>query len=208
MGRLSYDEPRDKTSELLDVLPFMSSFPFNDYEITMDERGDDAISLGISPILVKEIGEYGTTNMLNFHYLENNSEITVSLQAGDVEWITEEADRIKSIDSIRIKLDDALESDDLIKKLEGVRLGRKFIKKVDPYKVGAISFNEVLNDLLEINETTLPSKIKLSAQKSVISQLKDQTFSEKQYRALKAFFNFQIHYAKIILGIVISVKIY
>lgn len=208
MGRLSYDEPRDKTSELLDVLPFMSSFPFNDYEITMDERGDDAISLGISPILVKEIGEYGTTNMLNFHYLENNSEITVSLQKGDVDWIIEEADRIKSIDSIRQKLDDALENDDLTKKLEGVRLGRKFIKKVDPYRVGAISFNAVLNDLLEINETTLPAKIKLSAQKSIISQLKDQTFSEKQYRALKAFFNFQIHYAKIILGIVISVKIY
>jgi hypothetical protein len=208
MGRLSYDEPRDKTSELLDVLPFMSSFPFSDYEITMDERGDDFISLGISPILVNAIGEYGTTNMLNFYYIENESDVTISLQRCDVEWVAEEVDRIKDIDSIRKKLDRALNTDDLIEKIEGVKFGKKFIKKVDPYTIGAISFSGVLNEFLQVNEAVLPSKLKLGAQKSIASHLKDQTFSEKQYQALKSFFNFQLHYAKIVLGIVISVKIY
>lgn len=208
MGKLSYDEPRDKTSELLDVLPFMSSFPFSDYEITMDERGDDFISLGISPILVNEIGEYGTTNMLNFHYIDNDASVTISLQRGDIEWIAEEIDRAKEIDSIRQKLDNALNTNDLLLKMEGVKLAKKFTKRVDPYAVGAISFNGVLNEFLQVNDAVLPSKIKQGAQKSTISQLKDQTFSENQYQALKSFFNFQLHYAKIVLGIVISVKIY
>ena len=208
MGKLSYDEPRDKTSELLDVLPFMSSFPFSDYEITMDERGDDFISLGVSPILVNAIGEYGTTNMLNFYYIENDSDVTISLQRSDIEWVAEDVARVKDIDSIRQKLDDALMTNDLSLKMEGVRLGKKFIKKVDPHIIGVISFNDVLNEFLQVNDAVLPSKIKLSAQKLTISQFKDQTFSEKQYQALKSFFNFQLHYAKIVLGIVISVKIY
>jgi hypothetical protein len=208
MGKLSYDEPRDKTSELLDVLPFMSSFPFSDYEITMDERGDDFISLGVSPILVNAIGEYGTTNMLNFYYIENDSDVTISLQRSDIEWVAEDVARVKDIDSIRQKLDDALTTNDLSLKMEGVRLGKKFIKKVDPHIIGVISFNDVLNEFLQVNDAVLPSKIKLSAQKLTISQFKDQTFSEKQYQALKSFFNFQLHYAKIVLGIVISVKIY
>jgi hypothetical protein len=205
---LSYDEPRDKTSELLDVLPFMSSFPFSDYEITMDERGDDFISLGISPILVNAIGEYGTTNMLNFHYIENDSDVTISLQRCDIEWVAEDVSRIKSIDSIRQKLDNALATNDLSLKMEAIKLGKKFIKKVDPHVIGDISFNGVLNEFLQANDAVLPSKIKLIAQKLTISQFKDQTFSEKQYQALKSFFNFQLHYAKIVLGIVISVKIY
>jgi hypothetical protein len=208
MGRLSYDEPRDKTSELLDVLPFMSSFPFSDYEITMDERGDDFISLGISPILVNAIGEYGTTVVLNFHYIEDDSDVTISLQRTDIEWVAEDVSRIKNIDLIRQKLDNALTNNDLSVKMEAIKLGKKFIKKVDPHVIGDISFNGVLNEFLQANDAVLSSKIKLIAQKLTISQFKDQTFSEKQYQSLKSFFNFQLHYAKIVLGIVISVKIY
>jgi hypothetical protein len=198
----------DRTSELATVLPFMTEFPFGEYDIMMVERGEDVIGLGISPLLVKEFGDTGTIQSLNFYYIEEGSDISISLYCGDVEWIAEEAIHVKKVDALCKTLNDALSSDNLILKAKSIKIGRKFSKLLNCDTVTDINFNELISDFLIIYDTTLNSKIKLGLQKLSEATLKSTEFSERQFKAVKAFLNFQIHYIKILLGIVIAAKIY
>jgi hypothetical protein len=202
------DESVDKTSELFTVLPFMTEFPFGDYSIRMMERGEDFIKLGVSPILVKEFGETGRIQSLNFHYIEDGSDISISLYSGDVEWIAEEAIHIKKIDTLRKTLDTALSSEDTILKIKAIKTGRKFLKLLNCATVTGIEFNGLVSDFLIIYETALNSRLKLGLQRLSEATLKSTEFSEKQFKVVQAFLNFQIHYIKILLGIVIAAKIY
>lgn len=202
------DEPVDTTSELLNVLPFMAEFPFGEYDIRMVERGDDFIRLGVSPILVKEFGDTGKIQSLNFYYIEEGSDISISLYAGDVEWIAEESIHVKKLDALCKVLDDAMSSDDLILKTKAIKTGRKFSKLLNCDAVTGIDFHDLISDFLAIYDTNLNSKIKLGLQKLSEATLKSTEFSERQFKAVKAFLNFQIHYIKILLGIVIAAKIY
>jgi hypothetical protein len=202
------DESVDRTSELTTVLPFMTEFPFRDYDIRMVEKGEDFIKLGVAPILIKEFGDTGKIQSLNFHYMEDGSDISISLYLGDVEWIAEESVYIKKIDAIRKTLDVALTGDDLILKTKAIKAGRKFSKLLNCNTVTGINFNELLSDFLVIFETVLNSRLKLGLYKLSEATLKSTEFSEKQFKAVRAFLNFQIHYIKILLGIVIAAKIY
>ena len=198
----------DKTSELKTVLPFMTEFPFGDYDISMVEREDDLIKLGISPILVKAFGDSGTIQSLNFYYIEDGSDISISLYRGDVEWIAEESVHIKKMDALRKTLDDSLKADDLLIKVKTIKSGRKFLKILNCDNVTGIDFNELIVDFTSIYDTALTSKIRLGLQKLSEATLRSTEFSEKQFKAVRAFLNFQIHYIKILLGIVIAAKIY
>jgi hypothetical protein len=198
----------DRTSELATVLPFMTEFPFGEYDILMVERGEDAIGLGVSPLLVKEFGDTGKIQSLNFYYVEEGSDISISLYCGDVEWIAEDAVYVKKVDALCKTLNNALSSDDLILKIKAIKIGRKFSKLLNCDVVTEINFNELISDFLIIYDTTLNSKIKLGLQKLSEATLKSTEFSERQFKAVKAFLNFQIHYIKILLGIVIAAKIY
>jgi hypothetical protein len=208
MDDRDHDETVDTTSELLNVLPFMAEFPFGDYDIRMVEKGDDFIRLGVSPILVKEFGDTGKIQSLNFYYIEEGSDISIALYRGDVEWIAEEAINVKKIDALRKTLDDALSSEDLTLKTKAIKTGRKFSKLLSCNAVTGIDFNDLLSEFLIIYDTHLNSKIKLGLQKLSDAILKSTEFSERQFKAVKAFLNFQIHYIKILLGIVIAAKIY
>lgn len=198
----------DRTSELKTAIPFMTEFPFGDYSIQLVERGEDFIKLGISPLLVKEFGDTGKIESLNFFYSEDGSDISISLYRGDVEWIAEEALQVKKIDSLRKTLDEALESNDLVLKTKAIKAGRKFSKVINRDIVSGIEFHELLSEFLNIHDTALHSKIKLGLQKLSEATLKSTEFSERQFKAVRAFLNFQIHYIKILLGIVIAAKIY
>ena len=208
MDDRDHDGTVDRTSELITVLPFMAEFPFGEYDILMVERGEDFIKLGVSPILVKEFGDTGKIQSLNFYYIEEGSDISISLYRGDVEWIAEEAINVKKVDALCKVLDTSLSSEDLILKTKAIKAGRKFSKLLNCDVVTGIDFNELLSEFLSIYDTHLNSKIKLSLQKLSEAALKSTEFSERQFKAVKAFLNFQIHYIKILLGIVIAAKIY
>lgn len=208
MDDRDHDGTVDRTSELIAVLPFMAEFPFGEYDIMMVERGEDFIKLGVSPILVKEFGDTGKIQSLNFYYIEEGSDISISLYKGDVEWIAEEAANVKKVDALCKILDTSLSSEDLILKTRAIKNGRKFSKLLNCDAVTGIDFNELLSEFLSIYDTHLNSKIKLGLQKLSEATLKSTEFSEKQFKAVNAFLNFQIHYIKILLGIVIAAKIY
>lgn len=205
-----YDQYRSEgmASELLTALPFMAEFPFGNYEIVLVEQGDDFIKLGVSPILIEEFGELGKVEMINFYYTEDDSDIIISLYRDDIEWIAEEARNIKKIDSLRKMLDDALSSNDLLLKTKAIKAGQKFSKLIDCDNLRGVNFTELLDEFLIMYDTKLSSKLKLGLHKLSEATLKSTEFSEKQFTVVKAFLNFQIHYAKILLGIVIAAKIY
>ena len=199
---------RDKTSELRTALPFMEEFPFSDYEITMIEKGENFISLGVSPILVNAFGENGTIDIINFYYIEDESNVSISIPRYDIEWIAKEASRVKKVDALRKTLDDALIEPSLLAKVKAIKLSRKFTKSIDCDNITGLDVNELLLEFTKLHETVLSSKIKLGLQKLSEASLKSTEFSEKQFKAVESFLNFQIHYAKILLGIIIAAKIY
>lgn len=208
MGEYDQEESRDKTSELMTALPFMIEFPFNEYDIRFVEKGDDFIQMGISPMLVNEFGDNGTIETINFYYLEKGTEISISIGRDDVEWIAEQSDKVKTLDSIRQVLDIGLDTNDLIEKVKSIKSGKKFTKSINCESTALIDFNELLSEFIHLYDTALTSKIKLGLQKLSEATLKSTEFSERQYNTVSAFLNFQIHYTKILLGIVIAAKIY
>ena len=208
MSEHDYEEAKDKTGELSKVIPFILEFPFKEYDIRLVERGEDFIQLGISPMLVNEFGDTGTIENLNFYYTEGGSDISISINKHDVEWIAEQANLVKKLDSIRKSLDDGLESKSLIDKIKSIKFGKKFTKLIGCDNTLIIDFNELLSEFIELYDATFTSKIKLGLQKLSEATLNSTELSERQYKVASAFFNFQIHYIKILLGIVIAAKIY
>jgi hypothetical protein len=208
MSGQDQEEPRDKTAELNKVIPFMSEFPFNEYDIRLIEKGDDFIQLGISPMLIDEFGDTGKNESLNFYYIEGGSDVSISINKYDVEWIADQSPLVKKLDSIRESLDNGLSSESLFDKAKSIKIGKKFTKLIGCDNTMIIDFNELLSEFIQLYDTALNSKIKLGLQRLSEATLKSTEFSERQYKAVSAFFNFQIHYIKILLGIVIAAKIY
>ena len=202
------DKVRDKTHELISKLPFISEFPFKEYDIRLTETGDDFIKLGISPMLVNEFGDNGVIEHLNFDYSEDESNISISIGRYDIEWIAEQSEKVKKLDTTRKVLDLGISSWDLIDKIKAIKAGRKFIKLIDCENIALMDFSELLSEFLLMYETALISKTKVGLQKLSEATIKSTEFSERQFKAVSAFLNFQIHYMKILLGIVIAIKIY
>lgn len=208
MGGYDQEEPKDTTSQLMTALPFMAEFPFKEYGIQMIEKGEDFIQLGISPMLINEFGDNGKIENINFFYSERGSDVSISISRYDIEWIVEQAPLVKKFDALREVLDFALTSSDLVEKLDAIKVGKKFTKLINCDNTLIVDFNELLSEFTKLYDTSINSKIKLGLQKLSKATLKSTEFSERQYKAVSAFLNFQIHYTKILLGIVIAAKIY
>ncbi len=208
MEELENESSLDKTQDLFKVLPFMSMFPFSEYDIRLEERGKDYLQLGISPLLIDMIGERGTTETVSFYYYDNESKVAISVSRDDLEWIVEESEKIKKMDAVRIALEKALNEEDLVQKSKAIKLGKKFTKDLGCDHMLSLDFGEILNEFLGIYDTVLTSKLKLGLQKLSEASIKSTDYSERQFRAVTGFLNFQLHYSRIILGVVIAAKIY
>jgi hypothetical protein len=208
MEELENESSLDKTKDLFSALPFMSVFPFEEYDIKLEEKGKDYLQLGISPLLIDMIGESGMTETVSFYYYDNDSKVAISVSRDDLDWIAEESERIKKMDAIRLTIDKALEEEDLIQKSKAIKLGKKFTKDLGCDHMLSLDFGEILNEFLGIYDTVLTSKLKLGLQKLSEASIKSTDYSERQFRAVTGFLNFQLHYSRIILGVVIAAKIY
>ena len=132
------------------ALPFMAEFPFKDYEIRLVEKGEDFIQLGISPMLINEFGDTGKIESLNFYYSEMGSEVLISIGKYDVEWISEQAESVKKLDSIREAMDAGLKTEDLIEKVKSIKSGKKFTKSIGCDSTLLLDFAEILSDFVNL----------------------------------------------------------
>lgn len=196
---------QDKTSELYKTLPFMEAFPFEEYEIDLESDGDE---LEVSPILIKTLGSFGESQHLNFNYVEYDSTIMVSFNREDILEVAEIASKIKKLDSVRLELDFGLRSSEIGTKIDAIKKGRKFIKLLNNENVMGPEFAPFLQEMLSLHEASLESHLILELQKLKPQKLFDFKFTLAERAAIFSYLNFQLHYARILLGVVIAAKIY
>lgn len=208
MGEEKGEITKDKTTRLLEVIPFMSEFPFDDYEITIEDFGLPLDQLGISPILISELGGSNNMQRVDFYYAEGDSSVSISLRKEDIEWLASEAPKITKFDELRKEVDFALKSVDLIEKMKSIRSGRKFLRNFSDPNLQEVDFNETIGEFLDIYAVSLDSKLKLTVQNLNAKSMSKMEITENQYLAIRGFLNFQLNYVKIILGITIATKIY
>jgi len=208
MGKENDEIVKDKTTRLFEEIPFMSEFPFDDYEMTIEDLSLPLDQLGIAPILLSEIGDPNVIKRVDFYYDEGNSSVSISLRKDDIEWLASESGNVRKFDDLRKELDVSLKSKNLIDKIKSIRIGRKFLKNFPDPTLYEVDFNMTLSEFLELYEVSLDSKTKLILQNLNAKGIISIEFSEKQYRAVMAFLNFQLHYVKIILGVTIAARIY
>jgi hypothetical protein len=208
MGKENDEIVKDKTTRLFEEIPFMSEFPFDDYEMTIEDLSLPLDQLGIAPILLSEIGDPNVIKRVDFYYDEGNSSVSISLRKDDIEWLASESGNVRKFDELRKELDVSLKSKNLIDKIKSIRIGRKFLKNFPDPTLYEVDFNMTLSEFLELYEVSLDSKTKLILQNLNAKGIISIEFSEKQYRAVMAFLNFQLHYVKIILGVTIAARIY
>ena len=202
------DEPQtNKTPEIYQILPFMESFPFEDYEIDVEPEGDD-ISKEISSILIKTLGSFGASYNINFQYFEEDSAVVVSFHEDDILYLSETASKVKKMDSVLQELDAGLETGDIKQKIEQIKKSKKFIKQLDNDNLTYTRFEPFLSEMLKLNDAVLENELMLELHKLKPKKILTKSLSPEQKDSICAYLNFQLHYCKILLGIVIATKIH
>ena len=196
--------------EIYDRLPFMQSFPFEEYEISLqEEEGKSAKNLGINPIIASTFSELELGKRVNFSYIEEDSTLMVSFYEYDLKYIELNQQKIKKMDSVRLILEKAIVSTDLEEKTAAIKKGKNFIKLFDSEILNTPAFESILLDICDIKEIGLSTDIMLELHKlNLKNTLTREELTKKEKEAISAYLNFQLHYARIILGIVIAAKIY
>jgi len=205
---MSENDSQSKTSEIYDALPFMEAFPFEDYEIALEAEGKDLTELGVSPILLNTLGGLGKQEYLAFYYIENESAVQISFCVEDIELISKTAERVKKLNSVLEYLDQGLKSESIEFKIHIIKKSKKFVKLLESENLVYAPFTEVLKEMLDLYKVTLGSSQILGVQRMNLQKIDENRLTAKQKDAILAFFNFQLHYVKILLGIVIAAKIF
>jgi hypothetical protein len=199
---------QEKKVDVFEAIPFLRSFPFDEYEIEMSVDGVDIADLGISPILIDALGTFGTEQYVRFYYDHLGSKTMVSIHADDVFDIQQEAQGVQKLDEIFKQLKEAITLNDIRKKVSLVKKSKKFIEEIGVEAVILISFTEVLIALAEAEGVELGQELSSAllglTAKSIIENAK--TANDK--RLTISYLDFHLHYAMIILGIVIAAKIH
>jgi hypothetical protein len=201
-------EEQGKMLNLAKTLPFMSAFPFNEYEIEVIEKGEDLIGMGISPLLINEFGDNGKDIIFNFLFSDPSSNIIVSFHIELIKVIALESSNIKKFDYIVKNTSSSLNSKSLLDKIKALKENRSFLKKFDLKNLLGINLEELFFNFLEVNQANISKKIKSSVLKLSETSLESIQFSENQFKAIESFLNFQLHLNRILVGIVIAEKIY
>lgn len=194
-------------SELYKTFPFLYAFPFDNYQINLEKDTFNPKALGIDPMIVNNISGLEEPDVVNFCYIESDSRIVISFYTNDIEYLKDKSSEIKSLDSIRKNIDDGLESLSIKTKIDCIKKATKFIKLLNSGLISSVSFNEVFLDMLKIDNIELSNKTVISLQ-NMSSTIKEEKFTDAELKAIRTFYNFRLHYVKILLGVVISAKIY
>jgi len=197
-----------KDTSIFDIFPFLLSFPFDDYTITLEQGADYLDDLGIDPIVLSAGGGgIAAPDFVNFLHTGKDNRITLSFYTYDINFIVNNSVDILKFDDVRKSLDNGLDSSDLHIKLKSIKIGERFIKKIGKSLVAGSSFNKLLDDLLEHNEHSFSREsikdIKLKKIKAA-----EHKYGKTEESIITSFYDLHLHHLKILLGIVISIKIY
>lgn len=196
---------------IYDEFPFMQAFPFNEYEIEINQDSlfyiqDEDAALDFSSM--PGLKDLDPQEIVNFKYMASESDVIISFHIDDISYINEVSDTIKQIDKVRTILDSGLESDEFKEKIQSIKLGNTFIETVSPdFKEAKDTFKTVLDSITSLNGVEMSHKLVqniLDLKKSIdVGKL-----TVNEVKSILMYLDFQLHHAKIILGVVIAAKIY
>jgi hypothetical protein len=204
---MSDEESKDKAPSITKLFPFMQDFPFSEYEIEVEPDGAD-LSKEVSSILVEALGSFGSAYNINFQYFENNSAVAISFQEEDLLYLIEISPNIKKLDANLKMFNEGLETVDLVKKIKCVQASKKFLKSLLNENITQPRFEFFLTEILNLNEAILEGELILELQRLKPKRILTEKLTDLELDSIFSYLNFQLHYCKILLGIVIATKIY
>lgn len=201
-------EQTTNDTTIFDIFPFLLSFPFPDYSITLEQGVDYLDDLGIDPVVLSAGGGgIAAPDFVNFQHIGEENKITLSFYTYDINFIINNCDSILKFDDVRRSIDEGLDSDDLLLKIKSIKVGEKLVRKIGKSLVAGSSFNKLFDDLLKHNKHSLTSvaikDIKLKRIKAA-----EYKYTGVEESIISSFYNLHLHHLKILLGIVIAIKIY
>jgi len=199
---------QEKTIDVFEAIPFLRSFPFDEYEIEMSVDGIDAADLGISPILIDALGTFGTEQYVRFYYDHLGSKTMISIHADEVFDLQQESQKIKKLDEIFKQIKEAISIDDIRRKVSIVKKSKKFIKEIGVEAVSLISFTEVIVGLAEAEGVELKQELVSALHGLTAKSIIENTKTANDKRLIISYLDFHLNYAMIILGIIIAAKIH
>jgi hypothetical protein len=190
---------------IYDMFPFLTSFPFSEYTITLDKLVPKK-EIEIDPMVAHAAGDVGNLDFINFTNTEEDGDIIFSFYTFDIEFITSMSKKVRKLDSVREQLDSGLNSDLLSAKAESIKSGEKFIKKIGPSLLASTAFDPIVDGMINANELEVDPVLVKQIKK--IKVIDETGLSNEVYDIISSFYDLHIHHIKILLGIVISHKIY
>jgi hypothetical protein len=197
---------QDRTlSKVYSNYPFLRNFPFQDFQIEASEvkkpQADDGEIMSMQSTHINPF-------IINFVYSREKQKTAISVFDRELDWLSTRAESITELDSIVTIINDALPIGDIIKKRDAVLVVEHWLKKIadDRATLNYSTFNDILMRLIgvtQLKETVqLINNInKLSSGASVIRM------DRKQYDIIMTYYDFQLIYCKLVLGIIIAAKI-
>lgn len=195
-------------TSIFDIFPFLLSFPFHDYSITLEQGADYLDDLGIDPIVLSAGGGgIAAPDFVNFQHTGEENKITLSFYTYDISFIINNCSHILKFDDVRKSIDDGLDSLDIGEKLKSIKIGEKLVRKIGKSLVAGSSFNKLFDDLLKNNGHSLRADV-IRDIKLKRLKVPEYEYTEVEKSIIRSFYDLHLHHLKILLGIVIAIKIY
>lgn len=179
--------------------PFLENFPFDEFSI-------EAIGFNKSSYDNEYSENLMPTQLIKFLYEKGKSSMTIFVFERELAWINEVSANITDLNRIAKLIDKALKSNDLLIKRNGVHHAEEWCAQLQDNR-SRLSYStsgEILTKLVDSNEqlvSIINKIVKLSIGAGIVG------LSEKEYRIILTYYQFQLIYAKLLLGIVIASKI-
>jgi len=195
-------------TSIFDIFPFLLSFPFHDYSITLEQGVDYLDDLGIDPIVLSAGGGgIAAPDFVNFQHTGEENKITLSFYTYDISFIINNCSHILKFDGVRKSIDDGLNSLAIGEKLKSIKIGEKLVRKIGKSLVAGSSFNKLFDDLLKNNRHSLKADV-IRDIKLKRLKVPEYEYTEVEKSIIRSFYDLHLHHLKILLGIVIAIKIY
>ena len=194
-------------AELYSLIPFLQAFPFPEYEIVLEKDSFDPAKMGVSPIILREISGLETPEMINFYFVDGDTQAMVTLYKNDLFHLLMMSEEVSVLDSVNEDLANAINASRLQEKVKAIVGNLEFVENLGFNFVDSGVFATLLDDLLELHGIDLPARLRTSV-RNLSAKINENRFSESELKVVTSYYNFLLNHIRILLGVVIAAKIY
>jgi hypothetical protein len=186
------------------IFPILENFPFSEFNIEMAE------SPSIRNLLdLDEPADLYDKNhqLIKFVYTESDSsKLSIVIFEQELNWIINVSSNITNLDKISKTLNRAIKSKNLLVKRNAAQVAEAWCSQLKDNRT-ALSYSTMGEILLKLTDSqaeciSIINKLGILSTKTGIVSL-----NKSEYQIILTYYHFQLIYAKLLLGLVISTKI-